>query len=76
MLTLVEAEKKLNDLEIFVLLLAALCHDVDHPGLNNAFLSASNDPLAIRYNDLSVLESHHASTTIKTILVSTTSILR
>ncbi|MCO5569794.1 hypothetical protein L7F22_023509 [Adiantum nelumboides] len=58
----------LSSLEVFALLLAALCHDVDHPGLNNTFLSVTNDPLAIRYNDLSILESHHASTTIKTLL--------
>ncbi|KAH7331498.1 hypothetical protein KP509_20G036700 [Ceratopteris richardii] len=67
-LTLVEAQNMLNTLEIFALLLAALCHDVDHPGLTNSFLSVTNDPLAIRYNDISILESHHASTTIKTLL--------
>ncbi|MCO5566555.1 hypothetical protein L7F22_020232 [Adiantum nelumboides] len=68
LLTLVEGQKMLSSLEVFALLLAALCHDVDHPGLNNTFLSVTNDPLAIRYNDLSILESHHASTTIKTLL--------
>eukprot|EP01018_Ginkgo_biloba_P017769 Gb_02192 [translate_table: standard] len=67
-LTLVEAGKLLNDLEMLALALAALCHDVDHPGLTNAFLVNCNDPLAIRYNGISVLENHHASTAIKTLL--------
>ncbi|KAL2613527.1 hypothetical protein R1flu_025219 [Riccia fluitans] len=62
LLTLVEAKKKLSQLEIFALALAALCHDVDHPGLNNQFLVATYDPLALRYNDRAVLESHHAAT--------------
>ncbi|KAK4474004.1 hypothetical protein MN116_002640 [Schistosoma mekongi] len=42
-------------------LLAAIVHDVDHPGKTNPFLVNSNDPLAILYNDIAVLESHHAA---------------
>ncbi|BFI40333.1 protein MpCAPE [Marchantia polymorpha subsp. ruderalis] len=61
-LTLVDGRKKLSHLEVFALALAALCHDVDHPGLTNAFLVATYDPLALRYNDRAVLESHHAAT--------------
>lgn len=45
------------------LLIAALGHDVEHPGFTNAFLVNTRHQLAIRYNDLSVLESHHAATT-------------
>ena len=55
----------LEPLHILALLVAAVGHDVDHPGLNNAFLCASNDTLAMRYNDLSVLENHHAATTFE-----------
>ena len=40
-------------------LIGAAIHDHDHPGLNNAFLIAIKDELAIMYNDVSVLESHH-----------------
>ena len=43
-------------------ILAAACHDVDHPGVNNIFLIESSDKLAIRYNDVSVLENHHVAT--------------
>nr|CAI5818793.1 unnamed protein product [Callosobruchus analis] len=37
-------------------LIAAAAHDVDHPGKSSAFLSNSDNPLAILYNDVTVLE--------------------
>ncbi|XP_069899433.1 high affinity cAMP-specific and IBMX-insensitive 3',5'-cyclic phosphodiesterase 8A isoform X1 [Dipodomys merriami] len=42
-------------------LIAATIHDVDHPGRTNAFLCNSGSELAILYNDIAVLESHHAA---------------
>lgn len=50
----------LTQLDALGLLLAALCHDLDHRGVNNAFEIASRSPLALLYNDNSVLENHHA----------------
>uniref|UniRef100_A0A0G4F7T7 Phosphodiesterase n=1 Tax=Chromera velia CCMP2878 TaxID=1169474 RepID=A0A0G4F7T7_9ALVE len=47
--------------DFFSVVLAAAAHDYDHPGVNNAFLMKTGDPLAIRYNDRSVLENHHIS---------------
>lgn len=35
-----------------VCLLAAIIHDIDHPGRNSAFLCNSNNDLAILYNDM------------------------
>ncbi|CDI85661.1 3', 5'-cyclic nucleotide phosphodiesterase domain-containing protein, putative [Eimeria praecox] len=43
------------------LMLAALAHDVDHPGVNNNSLIEEHHPLAIVYNDKAVLENHHAA---------------
>lgn len=55
-------------LEIFSLICAAVMHDVGHPGVNNAFLTATNDPIAVQFNDRSVLENLHASIGIKLLL--------
>eukprot|EP00922_Rhytidocystis_sp_ex-Travisia-forbesii_P027075 GHVS01039724.1.p1 GENE.GHVS01039724.1~~GHVS01039724.1.p1 ORF type:complete len:901 (+),score=102.58 GHVS01039724.1:104-2806(+) len=47
------------------LTIAALCHDVGHPGLTNSFLVTSRHTYAYTYNDMSVLENYHASLTFK-----------
>ena len=51
----------MQTLDIFVLLISTLVHDVDHNGLNNSFHINSQSPLAVLYNDISVLENHHCS---------------
>jgi len=53
----------LDDTEAFGVLVASLCHDLDHPGLNNAFQVKANTELAVQYEGLSVLESHHCALT-------------
>jgi len=50
------------------LLLGAAMHDVGHPGRNNGFLVNTRDPVAILYNDTSVLENYHASTGFRVAL--------
>lgn len=55
----------LLSIDVFSLIVAALCHDISHPGFNNAFLVAKDDKLAMKYNDQSVLENMHCSTTFK-----------
>jgi hypothetical protein len=50
----------LDPLDIFALLMASIGHDVGHPGVNNHFMVSTSTPLAILYNDKSVLESFHA----------------
>eukprot|EP00842_Homolaphlyctis_polyrhiza_P004345 jgi/Hompol1/4911/HPOL_002090-RA len=52
---------RFTKLEIFSLCIASAVHDLDHPGVGNAFLIQTSHPIAILYNDIAVLESHHAS---------------
>ncbi|EDO07361.1 3'5'-cyclic nucleotide phosphodiesterase family protein [Babesia bovis T2Bo] len=54
-------EQYLTPLEQFAYLIAALGHDAGHPGKTNAFLRSTQNPLALIYNDASILENYHAS---------------
>lgn len=47
-----------SPLDIFSILVAAVIHDVKHPGLNNNFQINSRSELAVQYNDVSVLENY------------------
>mmetsp|Transcript_48086 Transcript_48086/g.120215 ORF Transcript_48086/g.120215 Transcript_48086/m.120215 type:complete len:345 (+) Transcript_48086:3-1037(+) len=58
----------LSDVELFALIVSALCHDLEHPGVNNPFLVASRSDLATLYNDRSVLENHHCCRAFQLIL--------
>jgi len=50
-----------TEVDLLVVLVAAAIHDMGHPGVNNNFLVATRDRLALRYNDRSVLENFHAA---------------
>ncbi|KAI8340806.1 hypothetical protein BC941DRAFT_418224 [Chlamydoabsidia padenii] len=52
----------LRPIDILALFIAAIGHDAAHPGVNNLFLVNSATPLALLYNDRSVLESFHSMT--------------
>jgi hypothetical protein len=47
------------------LFLAAVCHDLDHPGKSNNYQIAEQTELAVRYGNQSPLENHHLSITSK-----------
>jgi hypothetical protein len=49
-------------LDLAGLLISAAAHDVDHPGNNNVFETKTKSKLATLYNDVAVLENHHAAT--------------
>lgn len=57
-----ECKKYLKDDDVFVTLISAIVHDLEHPGTNNLYQINAATPLAIRYNDTSVLENHHCAT--------------
>ena len=42
--------------------IGAICHDLDHRGVNNKFMIDSGSPLAVLYNSSS-LEHHHFNMT-------------
>jgi cAMP-specific phosphodiesterase 4 len=51
----------LSHLEFFALLVAAIGHDVGHPGVNNAYLVKAKNELALTHNDRSPLENMHCA---------------
>eukprot|EP00741_Cyanophora_paradoxa_P004409 tig00000802_g4280.t1 len=51
----------LGELAFFAALIAAACHDLGHPGTNNAYQSKTLSEYALLYNDRAVLENHHCS---------------
>eukprot|EP00002_Diphylleia_rotans_P020520 TRINITY_DN397_c0_g1_i2.p1 TRINITY_DN397_c0_g1~~TRINITY_DN397_c0_g1_i2.p1 ORF type:complete len:959 (-),score=216.41 TRINITY_DN397_c0_g1_i2:124-3000(-) len=59
MLTTTRITEYLTYIDVFALAFAAICHDLDHPGVNNAFLVNCQADVALTYNDQSVLENHH-----------------
>lgn len=52
-------------LDVLSITVAALCHDINHQGLNNAFLVQDKNPLALEYNDISPLENMHSCLTFR-----------
>jgi len=55
-----EGGEYFNKQDILAVIVAALAHDVAHPGLNADHLIRTEHSLAIRYNDRSPLENMHA----------------
>jgi len=54
--------KHQSELEATAFMVAAFCHDIKHIGRNNNFCVVSEHPLALLYNNSSVLENFHSST--------------
>mmetsp|Transcript_88117 Transcript_88117/g.247825 ORF Transcript_88117/g.247825 Transcript_88117/m.247825 type:complete len:1231 (+) Transcript_88117:2-3694(+) len=60
-LRLCSADTFMPQLERFGLVVSSLCHDIGHPGRNNAFLIETAQELAVRYNDDAPLEQMHVA---------------
>ena len=58
---------QLDSYDMMIYILAAACHDLGHPGYNNIFLIEKKDCIAIRYNDISVLENYHIASSFDII---------
>jgi hypothetical protein len=56
---------KLDDMDLASIIIGGAIHDHEHPGFNNVYLVETGDEIAIRYNDVSVLENHHVASSFK-----------
>ncbi|PNJ42462.1 PDE9A isoform 15 [Pongo abelii] len=61
MVWLCSLQEKFSQTDILILMTAAICHDLDHPGYNNTYQINARTELAVRYNDISPLENHHCA---------------
>lgn len=66
-ITQTNAGEIMDNMDIFLLLVCCMGHDVDHNGLNNAFHENTQSPLAMLYNDASIMENHHCSTMLNVL---------
>jgi hypothetical protein len=56
-----------EDIEVFSIIIAAIGHDVGHPGVTNGFRIFSQDEASVTYNDVSVNENFHACLLYQTL---------
>jgi len=54
-----------SEIEDAAFILGAFCHDIKHFGKNNNFCLISEHPLAVLYNNSSILENFHSSTCLE-----------
>lgn len=66
--TTVESSAHMNSIQTLALLIAAIGHDVGHPGVTNAFMIKHSAPMSLIYNERSVLELYHSAVFINKIL--------
>ncbi|XP_053561680.1 high affinity cGMP-specific 3',5'-cyclic phosphodiesterase 9A-like [Bombina bombina] len=63
-ISLCHLQEHLSAVDIVTLMVASLCHDLDHPGLNNVYQVNARTDLATRYENKSPLENHHCTITL------------
>lgn len=57
-------DKILTREELFVLMIACICHDINHDGFTNIYNVKAETPLGILFKNQSVMETHHCEVTI------------
>ncbi|EAY20657.1 3'5'-cyclic nucleotide phosphodiesterase family protein [Trichomonas vaginalis G3] len=57
-------DEKIPKVELFALLVAAICHDLNHDGFTNDYNVKAETPLGILFKNQSVMEMHHCEVTI------------
>jgi len=65
----------LDEVQTFSALISGLTHDVGHPGFGTDYFVKAGHELAIRYNDIAVLENMHASLTFEIMRMQNNDIL-
>ncbi|KAI9473806.1 MAG: hypothetical protein EXX96DRAFT_579423 [Benjaminiella poitrasii] len=65
MLEKYDMREYLDRFDLAMIMIAALCHDIGHPGNNNHFETACQTKRAQQYNNLSVLESYSSELTLE-----------
>ncbi|KAM4731337.1 LOW QUALITY PROTEIN: high affinity cGMP-specific 3',5'-cyclic phosphodiesterase 9A [Anableps anableps] len=58
---LTDLRRRMEKMDLLIMLTSAVCHDLDHTGYNNAYQINARTELALRYNDISPLENHHCA---------------
>lgn len=71
----VDLSSKISDIQVLILIMSCICHDLDHPGYNNIYQVNARTILAIRYNDISPLENHHCSVAFRILEIPECNIL-
>ena len=71
-----QSKMKLGDLDKFSMLIGAICHDLKHTGQNNIFHINTRSKIAMKYNDISVLENFHIAQTFKLLSIDEYNILK
>lgn len=61
---IIQIGKHVRPIEVLIALLSAITHDIDHPGVNQSFLVATNDKLANLYKVSSCQTCAYYITTI------------
>lgn len=67
-------QSALTPREILLLLVAALCHDVNHDGFSTTYNVKAEVPLAVLFNNQAVLETHHCTVAISILTKDETNI--